>query len=64
MTGGFNFRPGHHAPPVDYAAAAIFMIIPLGNDHACITHLQHNYGVGIVVHPQDIPDLHVRKSNG
>ena len=35
--------------------------VPLGHHHACSVHFQHDYGMGIIAYPQDIPDLYVLK---
>ncbi len=35
--------------------------VPLSHHHASSIHFQHDYGMGIIAYPQDIPDLYVLK---
>ncbi len=36
--------------------------VPFGHHHARIVHFQHDYGMDIIVYPQDIPGLYILES--
>ncbi len=50
---------GYCPPPMDLSAAVIFVVVSFSNNHACVAHLKNDHSMGVIVHPQDIPDFYI-----